>query len=117
MDMEHILTLEQKEQKNGIYKNDEHYAEIKTVSKSIPQIRRDFTATFEYGGKYLDAAGRKFDQPTYYARKILQLLELYESKDIDKILAYALSHDILDVKSIKGLIKDKGYEIIHGHKN
>lgn len=117
MDMGHILTLEQKDLKNGIYKNDEHYADIKTVSKSIPQIRRDFTAIFENGRKYLDAAGRKFDQPTYHARRILQLLDLYESNDLDKILAYALAHDILDVKSIKELIKDKGYEIIHGNKN
>lgn len=117
MDMNHILTLEQKDVKNGIYKNDEHYADIKTVSKSIPQIRRDFTAIFENGAKYLDAAGRKFDQPTYHARKILQLLDLYESKDLDKILDYALAHDVLEVKSIKELIKDKGYEIIHGHEN
>ncbi|MDP4182943.1 MAG: IS21 family transposase, partial [Bacillota bacterium] len=117
MDMEHILTLEQKELRHGIYKNDDHYADIKTVSKSIPQIRRDFTAIFENGGKYLEAAGRKFDQPTYHARKLLQLLDLYESKDLDKILAYALAHDILDVKSIKELIKDKGYEIIHGHES
>jgi hypothetical protein len=117
MDMEHILTLEQKDGKKGIYSDDEHYADIKTVSKSIPQIRRDFTSIFENGGKYLEAAGRKFDQPTHHARKILQLLDLYEPKDLDKILAYGLANDILDIKSLKELIKDKGYEIIHGHEN
>jgi hypothetical protein len=45
------------------------------------------------------------------------LLDLYEPKDLDKILAYGLAHDILDIKSLKELIKDEGYEIIHGREN
>jgi len=117
MEMKHIITFEAGDGKNGTYSDDSHYADIKVVSKSIPQIRRDFSTIFENGGKYLDVAGRKFDQPTHHARKILQLLDLYESEDLDKIIAYGLKHDILDIKSLKKLIKEKGFEIIHGHEN
>lgn len=115
MDMEHILTFEQQDGKRGLYSKEEHYEAIKTVTKSIPQIKRDFTRIFENGTKYLDVASRKFDQPTYHARKILQLLDLYAAKDLDKIIGYGLEHDILTIKSIKELIKEKGYEIIHGN--
>jgi len=117
MDMEHIITFEEDNGKHGTYSKDEHYADIKVVSRSIPQIRRDFSGIFKNGQKYLDAAGRKFDQPTHHARKILQLLDLYDANHLDKILAYGLEHDILDIKSIKNLIKEKGYEIIHGQEN
>jgi hypothetical protein len=117
MDMEHIYTFEQEDGKHGTYSEDEHYADIKVVTRSIPQIRRDFSAIFENGQTYLDVAGRKFDQPTHHARKILQLLDLYNAKDLDKILAYALEHNILDIKSIKDLIKEKGYVIIHDKEN
>ena len=93
--------------------NDEHFSAIKHISKSIPQIRRDFTATFKYGKEYLDIASSKFTQPTYHARGILKLLEMFNVKDIDCILRYAIDHEILDIKSIKKLIKEKGFEILH----
>lgn len=115
-DMKHIQTFEALHGKQGAYKVESHYSDIKTVTKSIPQIRRDFTLIFENGEKYLEAAGRKFDQPTHHARRILQLLDLYDAKDLDKILAYGLMHDTLDIKSLKRLIKEKGYEIIHGQE-
>ena len=57
--------------KGNILMNDEHYEAIrKKISTSIPQIRRDFTAAFSNGESYLKAAGRRYDQPTHYARKI-----------------------------------------------
>ena len=77
----------------------------------MPQIRRDFTSTFMYGKEYLDIASSKFTQPTYHARGILKLLEMFNAKDIDCILRYAIDHEILDIKSIKKLIKEKGFEI------
>lgn len=109
---EYIITIDVKFERNSVFSNDEHYEDIRVVPKSIPQIRRDFTAIFKNGDKYLLQAGMKFDQPTHHARQILKLLDLYNAEDIDKILAYGLEHNILDIKSIKELIKEKGYEII-----
>ena len=71
-----VLSLEQSEKRYGTISKDEHYEPIaQKVSTSIPQIRRDFTGRFSNGCRYLEAAGRKFDQPTHYARKIMELQE------------------------------------------
>lgn len=71
------MILEEQSGKHNTMRQEEHYAAIaKKVSTSILQIRRDFTEIFSYGAKYLDAAGRKFDQPTHYARKIMELTRI-----------------------------------------
>jgi transposase len=117
VDMEHIISLELKDGKHGTYSNKEHYEDIKVATKSIPQIRRDFSSIFKNGERYLELAGGKFSQPTYHARKIMELLDLYEPNDLDKILEYAIRHDILTIKSIKELIKERGFELINNQEN
>ena len=56
-DAKPVLTIEEAAGKGGAYMNAEHYEAIaKKVSTSIPQIKRDFTARFSNGKRYLDAA-------------------------------------------------------------
>lgn len=117
VEMEHIISIELNDGKHGTYSNREHYEAIKVATKSIPQIRRDFSSMFKNGEKYLELAGSKFSQPTYHARKIMELLDLYEANDLDKILTYAMEHEMLTIKAIKELIKEKGFEIINNQEN
>lgn len=117
MESEYIMSLEVQDGKHGTLKNTEHYEAIAVkTSKSIPQIKRDFTKTFKNGDAYLKAAAGVFQQPSYHARKILELLDLYEPDVLDKILAYAMAHDKLDIKSIKRLIRNDFFEIIDDKK-
>lgn len=113
MESEYIMSLEVLDGKHGTFKDAEHYEAIAVkTSKSIPQIKRDFTKTFKNGEAYLKAAAAVFQQPSYHARKILELQDLYEPDVLDKILAYAMAHDILDIKSIKQLIRNDFFEIM-----
>lgn len=92
----------------------EHYEPIAPrTSTSIPQIRRDFTAAFLHGAVYLERAGQKFDQPTHHARRILELLDLYEAEVLDCFIAYAIEHDKMDIKAFKCLLKEKYREITY----
>lgn len=117
MESEYIMSLEIQDGKYGTFKNTEHYEAIAVkASKSIPQIKRDFTKTFKNGDKYLKAAAGVLQQPSYHARKILDLLDLYEPDVLDKILAYAMAYDKLDIKSIKQLIRNDFFEIIDDKK-
>lgn len=110
---EYIMSLEVQDGKYDTFRNPEHYDAIAVkTSKSIPQIKRDFTRTFKNGEEYLKAAANVFQQPSYHARKILELLDLYEIDVLDKILSYAITHDKLDIKSIKQLIRNNFFEII-----
>jgi transposase len=110
---EYIMSVEVRDGKHGTFKDPKHYEAIAIrASKSIPQIKRDFTSTFGNGEAYLKAATGLFQQPSYHARKILELLELYEADVLDKILEYAIKHEQLDIKSIKQLIKNNFFEII-----
>lgn len=113
MDSEYIMSLELKEGKFGTYKEPEHYEAISVkANKSIPQIKRDFINTFKNGETYLKAAEKLFQQPSYHARKILELLDLYEPKVLDKIIAHGIAKDKLDIKSIKELIRNDFFEIV-----
>lgn len=117
MELEYIMSLELQEGKNNTLKNLEHYEAIAVkANKSIPQIKRDFTATFRNGEAYLKVSANLFQQPSYHARKILELLDLYEPEILDKILAYAIEHEKLDIKSIKLLIKNNFFEIVAENK-
>ena len=109
----HIYTLEAADGKHTEVKDERHYDEIRTVSKSIPQIKRDFTSTFKNGSKYLEVAGKHLQQVSHHAREILKLLDMFEADDLDKILAYAIEHHIYSAKEIRNLIKEKGFEILH----
>lgn len=102
-----VLIIEASEKKHDTVTNPEHYKDIapKTAT-SIPQIRRDFTARFSNGLKYLEAAGKKFDQPTHYARKIMLLEELYERDVLDRFIGYAVDHNAMDIQSFRALLRE-----------
>ena len=102
-----VLTLEASDKKHDVKTDPAHYEAIaKPVSTSIPQIRRDFTRRFTNGQRYLDAAGRKFDQPTHYARKIMLLGDLYDDSALDRFIGYCVDVDKMDIKSFKGILRD-----------
>lgn len=114
-DSQYIMSLEVKDGRDGTYRDPSHYEAIEVkASKSIPQIKRDFTSTFKNGEAYLKAATGLFQQPSYHARKILELLDLYEPEVLDKIIAYAIENEKFDIKSIKLLIKNDFFKIMEG---
>lgn len=103
----HILNLEQTEKKHQTVSDPVHYEAIAPkVSTSIPQIRRDFTQRYSNGARYLEAAGRKFDQPTHYARKIMELQELYSPEVMDQLIGIAVEEDRMDVRGFKSLLRE-----------
>lgn len=102
-----VLALEASDTKHAVKTDPAHYEAIATpVSTSIPQIRRDFTARFTNGQRYLEAAGRKFDQPTHYARKIMLLGDLYDDSTLDRFIGYCIDNDVMDIKSFKGILRE-----------
>lgn len=113
---QHIYTLEVADGKHKEIRDDSHYDEIRTVSKSIPQIKRDFTETFSNGAKYLEVAGQHLQQVSHHARELLKLLDMFEPEKLDKIIAYAIDHQIYSAKEIRNLIKEKGFEILHSEQ-
>ena len=106
-DEQFIQSIEISDSKGTVLANPEHYEAItpKTAT-SIPQIRRDFTKIFSHGAEYLDAAGRRFDQPTHHARKILELLQLYDAETLDKAIAVAIVENCMDIKSFRMMLKE-----------
>lgn len=102
-----VMSFESSKDKHDVIKKQEHYEAIAMkVSTSIPQIRRDFTARFPNGIRYLEAAGSKFDQPTHYARKIMELQELYDDYVLDAFIGLAVDEDKMDIKSFRSLLRD-----------
>lgn len=106
-DAKPVLTIEEAHGKDGVYMNAEHYEAIaKKVSTSIPQIKRDFTARFSNGKRYLDAATHRFDQPVHYARKIMELQDLYDDETLDRFIGKSVDEDKMDFKSFKAMLKE-----------
>ncbi len=104
---EKILVTEMLPDKGMTLHNPEHYAEIAPkVSTSIPQIRRVFTAMFKNGAKYLEKANQRFVQPTYHARKIMELQDMYSIELLDFIIGMAIEKDKMDIKGFKSLLFD-----------
>lgn len=102
-----MLTLEASDKKHDVKADAAHYAEIAVpVSTSVPQIRRDFTERFSNGRRYLAAAGRKFEQPTHHARKIMLLADLCSDAVLDRFIGYSIDQDKMDIASFKGLLRD-----------
>jgi len=102
-----ILSFEQTDKKHQTVSDPEHYEPVAPkVSTSIPQIRRDFTQKYQNGARYLEAAGRKFDQPTHYARKIMELQELYSVDIIDALIGIAVEEDRMDIRGFKTLLRE-----------
>ncbi|WP_207755119.1 IS21 family transposase [Alkaliphilus hydrothermalis] len=95
---------------------DSHYWEIQNlVPKSIPEIKRQFVATFELGEEYFKRTASILKQPSFHARGFLKLRELYDVADLNKILNYCLESEIYRIESIKEVIKEKYLEIILNH--
>ena len=102
-----VLSTEKSDEKGAVRKVDEHYAAIAVpVSTSIPQIRRDFSALFPHGQQYLDAADKKFDQPTHHARKIMLLRDLYDDVTLDLFIACSIEQDRMDITSFKAILRE-----------
>ncbi len=102
-----ILRRESECGKHRTVANAEHYEAIaKKVPTSIPQIRRDFTRIFSNGALFLSEAAKKYDQPTHYARKIMELRELYDDDVLDEFIAKAVKRDALDIKSFRAMLKE-----------
>ena len=116
-DWELIQTMEVIDGREQTKTVEEHFDEIRTAPKSIPQIRRAFTSTFTNGEKYLELSAKVLQQPSHHARSILKLLDMFEAESLDKILAYAIKHQMFSSKEIRNLIKEKGYEIIYGEES
>ena len=102
-----ITSIEKSLLKNDVITNEEHYEAIaKKVPTSIPQIRRDFTSLFTNGKEYLEKAGKRFDQPTHYARKIMELQELYDIRTLDCLISVAIEKNLLSVREFRGLLRE-----------
>lgn len=102
-----LLALEAMEAKHEVYEDKTHYDEISVkVSTSIPQIRRDFAQRFSNGQRYLEAAGRKFSQPTYHARKIMELQDLYDDETLDRLIGFCIDRNKMDIKSFKKMLRE-----------
>lgn len=102
-----ITQVSVNDERKAVISNPEHYAAItKNVSTSIPQVRRDFTEMFSNGADYLLAAGRKFNQPTFYARRIMELTDLYDISVLDTFIGIAIREDKMDIKGFKTLLRD-----------
>lgn len=102
-----IVSFEASDKKHDIIRRDEHYEDIvPKVATSIPQIRRDFTSMFSNGYRYLEAASKQFTQPTHYAKKIMELQDLYSIEVLDTLIGIAIDEDAMDIKSFKKLLKE-----------
>ena len=102
-----ILKQEAADGKHNYVSEAAHYEAIaKKVPTSIPQIRRDFTQLFSNGDRFLKEAAKKYDQPTHYARKIMELRELYDDEILDVYIGMAVKEGHLDIKSFRAMIKE-----------
>lgn len=96
-------------------RDDLHYAGLTVKTpKSIPEIKRKFTGTFARGAEYLELAGKALQQPSYHARQLLKLQEIYTIESLDLILGYCIAHNVYAIDDIKGVLKEKSLEILVG---
>lgn len=113
MEMEFITPHEINSKDDSISRLDEHYAPIAaTVPKSIPEIKRQFQSTFKSGSLYLERASKVLQQPSYHARQILKLKELYTDESLDIILDYCINNGLYSIDEFKGVLRDKYIDII-----
>ncbi|MBR1909900.1 MAG: IS21 family transposase [Lachnospiraceae bacterium] len=102
-----ILRTEAAEGKGNERREKKHYEDIaKRTPTSIPQIRREFTEMFSNGALFLTEAEKRFDQPTHYARKIMELRDLYDDETLDAFIGEAIKQGTLDFKSFKSMLKE-----------
>jgi transposase len=113
LNMNLIATHEIKTDNNDVTKLDEHYEAIAgKVPKSLPEIKRQFIATFKNGSEYLIVASKILGQAGYHARQILKLKDLYSVESIDTILAYCIQNGHYRIDEIKEVIRDKYIDLV-----
>jgi transposase len=111
--MDLIATHEVQEEANGVAKLEEHYSAIAgKLPKSLPEVKRQFTATFTNGEAYLSQASKVLDQTGYHARQILKLKELYCVESLDKVLGYCVKNGHYRIDDIKEVLRDKYIELV-----
>lgn len=113
MDDQLIQTLTVQDGKHQTKTQDEHFSDIRVVTKSIPQIKREFTERFQNGQCYLDELAEVTQQPSHHARKILQMADTFSYEDLDILMGYAIELKKVEIKDFKALVKEKGYELLY----
>lgn len=108
-----IHTLIVQDGKNQTRSQEEHFSEIRVVTKSIPQIKREFTEKFQNGQSYLDELVKTVQQPSHHARKILQMADTFSYEDLDILMGHAIALKKVEIKEFKALVKEKGYELLY----
>ena len=104
--------------KNEVFRIDDHYTPISNkIPKSIPEIKRQFGKTFRSGEIYLEKASKSLQQPSYHARQILKLTELYTVESLNKILDYCVKNNIYDIEAVKEVLKEKYIDIVLGEQS
>ena len=58
------------------------------------------------GARYLEAAGRKFDQPTHHARKIMEMQDLYDDAVLDELIGAAVDEGKMDICSFRSMLRE-----------
>jgi transposase len=100
---------------SSISRMDDHYADIAVKTpKSIPEVKRVFTRTFSRGTEYLEKASKRLQQPSYHARQILKLQELYTIESLELLLGYCIDHNLYEIDTIKETLKVKAVDILFG---
>lgn len=112
MNQELILTLQVQDGTHLTKTSSEHFTDIQVVTKSIPQIRREFTARFKNGQRYLDELAKVTQQPSHHARKILQMGDTFSHESLDVLLGYAIEQNKVGIKEFKTMVKEHGYELL-----
>lgn len=111
-----IATHEVFKNKDNICTIDEHYGVLNNIApKSIPEIRRQFEATFKSGKDFYELAIQHEFQASFHARQILKLKELYTVDSLDLIVDYCLSNKIFNIEKVKEVLKNNYMDIVCGN--
>jgi transposase len=113
MDEQLIQTLLVQDGKYQTKMQEEHFSDIRVVTKSIPQIKREFTERFQNGQRYLDELVKVAQQPSHHARKILQMSDTFCFEDLDILMGHAIEQKKVEIKDFKAMVKEHGYELLH----
>jgi len=113
MDEQLIQTLLVQDGKHQTKTQDEHFSDIRVVTKSIPQIKREFTELFQNGQRYLDELAKVTQQPSHHARKILQMADTFSFEALDSLMGHAIEQNKVEIKDFKTMVKEQGYELLH----
>ncbi|PXV88419.1 transposase [Lachnotalea glycerini] len=113
MEKDFIQTLWVQDDKYQTKTQDEHFTDIRIVTKSIPQIKREFTERFQNGQRYLEELAKVTQQPSHHARKILQMCDTFNFEDLDILLLHAIKQNKLEIREFKKMVKEQGYELLH----